>query len=426
MNRQRQRSERRVDRERGARLIVGSSLGAGLLLAAAGCGGTGSEAEFGTEEAALAAVARHPHESVCRETVAPGQARCFARARSDGYGHLIRDAAPAGLGAGDLRAAYNLPPAPVGKGRSRPVVAIVDAFDDPNAEADLATYRKQFGLPPCTTANGCFRKVNQDGVQGSYPSSDTGWAGEIALDLDMVSAGCPSCRILLVVANSESTDDLGKAVDTAARLGASAISNSYGANEDSTQDPGADHYYQHPGVLITASSGDSGFGVIFPASSPNVLAVGGTSLAASPGSARGWAEGAWDGAGSGCSSEFAKPSYQPKGLCENRITADVSAIADPNTGVAVFDSFGDEGGGWMVFGGTSASAPLVAAIFALTGNTGVDGSFPYKNSSAFFDVTTGSNGSCTPSALCHGIRGYDGPTGIGTPDGAKLVHHTGG
>jgi subtilase family serine protease len=349
--------------------------------------------------------------------------------------------APAGFGPSDLQSAYNLSAASA-SGGSGQTVAVVDAFDDPNAEADLATYRSTFGLPACTSAGGCFRKVNQSGDAGSPPAGNTGWGVEISLDLDMVSAICPGCNILLVEANSTSIADLGTAVDTAARLGATEISNSYGANEQSAE-TGTDSHYNHPGIMITASSGDSGFGVQYPAASPFVTAVGGTSLA-KDGSARGWAESAWSGAGSGCSSFEAKPSWQQDPGCGNRTVADVSAVADPNTGVAVYDTYNmttctlllfgcslTGGTGWMVVGGTSVGSPVIASVYALAGHaaTNTYASQPYGNTGSLNDVTTGSNGGGstglfglfgTPncgSYLCNAGPGYDGPTGLGTPNG---------
>jgi hypothetical protein len=312
-----------------------------------------------------------------------------------------------GYGPADLVSAYALPTT----GGAGKTVAIVDAQDDPTAESDLAVYRSQFGLPPCTTANGCFKKVDQTGGT-HYPSHNAGWEQEISLDLDMVSAVCPSCNILLVEANSASYADLGTAVNTAASLGAAAISNSYGGGETSSTN--AD--YNHPGILVTASAGDSGYGAQFPASSPYVLAIGGTSLTTST-SSRGWAEAAWNGTGSGCSALFARPSWQTDSLCGNRVEADVSAVADPNTGVGVYDS---GSGGWLVFGGTSVSSPLVAAAFTLMGLSGQSPSFVWGHTSDFYDVTSGSNGSCSPAGLCNAGVGYDGPTGWGTPNGSKL------
>jgi hypothetical protein len=289
----------------------------------------------------------------------------------------------------------------------------VDAFDAPNAEADLGTYRTQYGLSACTTANGCFKKVNQTGAASPLPKSDTGWAGEIMLDLDMVSAACPDCKILLVEANSANTPDLGAAVNTAATMGASAISNSYGGAEDSTVAMVSSQYYKHAGVLVTVSSGDSGYGVEFPASSEFVMAVGGTNLAKSS-STRGWAEKAWTSAGSGCSKYITKPTWQKDTGCTFRMEADVSAVADPATGVAVYQ------GGWQVVGGTSAASPIVAAIFTLFNLTTIDLSWPYTNAAKFNDVTSGSNGSCTTSYQCTAAAGYDGPTGNGTPNGTAF------
>ena len=148
----------------------------------------------------------------------------------------------------------------------------------PTRKRDLATYRAQFGLPACTTANGCFKKVNQNGVQGNYPRANTGWSQETALDLDMASAICPGCSILLVEANSASLANLAAAVNRAAAMGAHVISNSYGGSESGSQN--TEQLYNYAGIAVTASSGDDGFGVEFPASSPHVTAVGGTTLEA--------------------------------------------------------------------------------------------------------------------------------------------------
>jgi subtilase family serine protease len=271
-------------------------------------------------------------------------------------------------------------------------------------------YRSQFGLPPCTTANGCFKKVNQSGVQGSYPRANVGWSEEEALDLDMASATCPNCQIILVEANSASTADLGASVDTAVALGANVVSNSYGGGENGAA--AADVHYTHPGVSITVSSGDNGFGVEYPASSPHVTAVGGTSLHRSGNS---FSETAWAGAGSGCSGVFAKPAWQTDTGCANRTVADVSAVADPQTGVAVYWTNHNKGG-WLVFGGTSVAAPLVAGVYALAGDgAGADKAYAHKSS--LHDVTSGSNGNCGGTYLCTAGPGYDGPTGLGTPNG---------
>jgi len=281
-------------------------------------------------------------------------------------------------------------------------------------------YRSAYNLPACTTANGCFRKVNQSGVQGSYPKADGSWSQEISLDLDMVSAVCPNCHILLVEGNSNSLGDLGTAENIAA-ANANEISNSYGASETQFFMAPDDSPYHHPGVAITVSSGDSGYGVQYPASSGYVTAVGGTSLSKVSNS-RGWSETAWSGAGSGCSAFFAKPGWQP-GSCGMRMVADVSAVADPNTGVAVYDSFSYLGqSGWLVFGGTSVASPIIASVYALAGNSASVnyGSYPYGHTGSLYDVTSGSNGTCllSPNYYCNAVPGYDGPTGLGTPNGA--------
>ena len=318
---------------------------------------------------------------------------------------------PSGYHPADLQSAYKLPSSTAGSGQT---VAIVDAFNDPNAESDLGVYRSQFGLSPCTTANGCFRKVNQTGGT-KYPRGNTGWAEEISLDLDMVSAICPNCHILLVEAKTNSFSNLAAAVDEAATLGANEISNSYGGSEYSTEVSDQSHY-NHAGIAITVSSGDSGYGVQFPAASQYVTAVGGTSLTKAS-NTRGWSETAWSGAGSGCSAYVSKPGWQTDTGCSQRTVADVSADADPNTGVSVYDTYHEPG--WLVFGGTSVASPIIASVYALAGNAGSVnyGQYPYLHSGSLFDVTSGSNGSCGGSYLCTAGPGYDGPTGLGTPDG---------
>ena len=319
---------------------------------------------------------------------------------------------PGGLTPAELQSAYKLPSATAGSGQT---VAVIAAYDDPNAESDLAVYRSYFGLPACTTANGCFKKVDQNGGT-SYPLPHPAWAREMSLDLDMVSAICPNCNILLVEANSGSFADLGIAVNEAVKLGANTISNSYSGSESSSRVSYAS-YYNHPGVVITASSGDYGYGVGFPAAYDTVVAVGGTSLSRSS-NARGWTETAWSGAGSGCSAYISKPSWQKDSDCSNRTVADVSAVADPNTGVSGYDSY--QASGWQVFGGTSASAPIIASIYALAGNASsinAPSSLYSAPNGSLNDVTSGSNGSCSSAYLCTATSGYDGPTGLGTPNG---------
>ncbi len=355
------------------------------------------------------------HVAVCPGPVAPMTARCHAHMVTDGRGNpFVRDVArnvtPSGYGPPDLRSAYKI----TATGSSATTIALVDAYGYTNAESDLGVYRAQFGLPACTTANGCFRKVNQSGVQGSYPRQDTGWAQESGLDLDMASAMCPNCKIILVEATSASFANLAAAENTAARLGAHVISNSYGGGESGSQS--YEPSYDHPGIAITVSAGDSGYGVQFPASSPHVTAAGGTSLVRSS-TSRGWTETVWSDTGSGCSTIYGKPSWQTDPLCTKRMEADVSAVADPNTGVAVYAPVNSRSSGWLVFGGTSVAAPLIGGIYGANGGSVNFGSNPYANTGALFDVTSGSNGSCGGTYFCTAGPGYDGPTGLGTPNG---------
>nr|WSX81738.1 carboxypeptidase regulatory-like domain-containing protein [Streptomyces sp. NBC_00899] len=324
---------------------------------------------------------------------------------------VVPMALPSGYGPADLHSAYGLP----ATGTGTPTVAVVDAYDDPNAEADLAVYRAQYGLPACTTANGCFRKTDQRGGS-SHPAANPSWAGEISLDLDMVSAVAPNAHIVLVEADSALLTDLAAAENTAVLLGAGYVSNSYGGSEQPAV-TSLDPAYDHPGVVITASTGDSGFGSSYPATSSHVTAVGGTTLARDS-STRGFAESAWSLGGSGCSAYFAKPSFQHDSACPKRSEADVSAVADPATGVAVYDSY--EETGWGVFGGTSAAAPIVASVYALAGTpqSGTyPNSYPYQDIADLHDVTSGSNGGCGGSSICTAGSGWDGPTGLGTPSG---------
>ncbi|HYV65004.1 MAG TPA: S8 family serine peptidase, partial [Myxococcales bacterium] len=262
----------RDTRTPGARSGLLRSLVALALLAGA-CGQLESPAESKDARSPESA-SSHRHARVCG-AAAPGHVRCHAWVRvNDVTGQIQPFVTPSGFGPVDLTSAYQLP----ATGGAGMTIAIVDAMDNPNAESDLGTYRAQFGLPPCTTANGCFRKVNQNGQASPLPASDVGWGQEIALDLDMASAVCPSCNILLVEATSPTIANLGTAVNTAVGLGANVVSNSYGGGESAGDPTTTSQFYNHPGVLITASSGDSGFGVEYPAAATTVLAVGGTHL----------------------------------------------------------------------------------------------------------------------------------------------------
>jgi subtilase family serine protease len=401
--------------------------GSGIREAVVGRGGTAQEqlqrfrrcaavflaaASVGAGTLALAPAAAASGISVDRECAAParGQAACLALVVS-GSPLLSAYSGPPGYHPADLISAYKLT-ATKGTGQT---VAVVDAFDNPKAEADLAVYRSTFGLPACTTANKCFKKVNQNGAAAPLPAANTQWGVEISLDLDMVSAICSHCHILLVEASNARFTNLGAAVNRAALMHATEISNSYGGAEGGAS--AAD--YNHPGIPITASSGDSAFaaGPQTPADFSTVTAVGGTTLSHVTGG-RGWSETAWANAGSGCSTVIAKPAWQHDTSCATRLIADVSAVADPKTGVSLYDTYGYAG--FMVAGGTSASAPIIAGVYALAGNAALvtDASLAYAHAANLFDVTAGKNGTCAGAPVCTAAKGADGPTGLGTPDGA--------
>jgi subtilase family serine protease len=363
---------------------------------------------------------------------AGGALRCFATAieYAEGAGPLITSG-PTGYGPTQIQQAYNL----TGLRSGGRTVAVVDAYNDPDAAANLNTYRSTYGLPACTTTTGCFKQVNEQGATSPLPSGDYGWAEEESLDLDTISATCPDCHILLVEASSANTSDLDTAENAAAGTpGVVAISNSYGGTEDSSE-LADDANFNHPGIAITAAAGDSGYGPEWPAASPYVTAVGGTTLDTAS-NARGWTETAWSDTGSGCSAYERKPSWQKDTGCANRTDNDVAADADPNTGLAVYDTYNQCGSnslcdlliklglvqgldGWVQVGGTSLASPLIASVYALAGNTKSIsyGNWPYAHQSSLYDVTSGSNGSCSPAYLCTAGTGYDGPTGLGTPDG---------
>ena len=360
---------------------------------------------------------------VCAEAE-EGQAECFALEVELGEESALEEELEEELeGSGerggfsptDLVSAYKLN-TELGEGQT---IAIVDAFDDPNAEKDLAVYRETYGLPACTTENGCFSKLNQEGEEGNYPKASVGWSEEVSLDLDMASAACPLCKVVLVEANSNYYSQLTIAEDLAVSLEPAAISNSWGGSERESESKEGEHF-DHPGIPITVSSGDYGYGARWPASSQYVISVGGTALWKDAGT-RGWAEEAWNQAGSGCSLYEPKPSWQEDSACANRFTADVSAVADPHTPVSVYDTY--EVSGWLLFGGTSASAPIIAAVEALSGEEmrerGAE-AFYDGTAAPLFDPTGGFNGNCTPPAerryYCTALLGFDGPTGNGSPD----------
>jgi subtilase family serine protease len=358
-------------------------------------------------------------------TPGAGAGACGAQVVTNSAGKplVTSSSPPAGAyGPGQFHSAYNLPTtAP-----NAQTIAIVDAYDDPNVEADLGTFSSLYGLPQCTTANGCFRKINQSGGT-TPPAANASWSLEIALDVEVAHSICQNCKILLVEASSASVGNLATAENRAAASGATVISNSWGAFEFSGETT-YESAFNHPGIAITASTGDDGYGVQYPAASRYVTAVGGTTLNLNPDGS--WSsETAWSGAGSGCSRYIAKPAWQTDPTCTRRTVGDVSADADPNTGAAVYDSVTYQGeSGWFQVGGTSLASPLIAATYALAGNAASlnAGSAPYANPSALHDVASGSNGSCGGSYLCTATSGYDGPTGLGTPNGLGAFGGAGG
>ncbi len=364
------------------------------------------------------------HAAVCLGRV-EDSASCHAHVIIDEQGQAKAAVVPSGYGPVQFHGAYAVPTTVSGQR----IIAIVDAYDHPNILSDLNTYSATFGIPSLPSCSGpiatsvvpCFQKVNQRGGT-SYPRTNAGWALEIALDVEAAHAMCQNCSILLVEADSNSFANLLVAEDRAGTLGAHVISNSWGGNEFSLETSAAyDGHFNKPGVAITVSSGDSGYGAEYPAASRYVTAVGGTTLTLNPDNSY-LNETAWSGSGSGCSLYELQPSWQvgiTGSLCPKRMIADVSADADPNTGAAVYDSVTyQRQKGWFQVGGTSLSSPLVAAMYALAGGA-VNPSMPYAQYSAlnFHDPVSGSNGSCGGTYLCTAGFAYDGPTGLGSPNG---------
>ena len=337
-------------------------------------------------------------------------ARCHALVSMNGVG-TFATSSPTGLAPATIKSVYNFSTSPTaGAGQT---IAIVDAFDDPTAESDLAVFSTQFGLPPCTTANGCFRKVDQNGGT-NYPRKDAGWALEISLDVQWAHAIAPGAKILLVEAATNSFGNLLAAEDYA-KANAQNVSNSWGANEFAGENTYDSHFAQS-GVSFFVSSGDAGLPAEYPSSSPNVISVGGTTLHFSGSTFTG--ETGWSSGGGGCSTYETAASAQSSfsGYCQancggKRATPDVSLDADPSSGVSVYDTTRYQGqAGWFKVGGTSASSPMWAARSAVAG-TVVNAAYVYGNAITYRDITSGNNG-----AAC--LVGYDLCTGRGSWVGA--------
>ncbi len=369
-----------------------------------------------------------PRHVACDSVIVPPGAR-LASVSAASVSPTTSGVEGSGYTPAELQSAYKLPSASAGTGQT---VAIIDAYGDPTAETDLATYRSSYGLSACMLGNGCFSKVNEIGETTNYPpianeKEDGDWELETSLDLDMASAICPNCHILLVEANSSSLNNMTASVNEAAALGATEISNSWGSAEFS-EEKDFEAAFHHPGIPITAASGDAGYlnnntggdTANYPASSPGAIAVGGTILAPAEDS-RGWSETTWPASGAGCSLYEPKPWFQTDAGCAKRTTNDVAAVAE---GLSVYDTTHATGSeklpDWIDVGGTSAATPIIAAVEALSSATARSSGAAgfYASPSSLFNVTTGSDGSCGGSYLCTAGTGYSGPTGIGTPDGA--------
>ncbi len=314
---------------------------------------------------------------------------------------------PTGLSPATIKSVYSFPTSlTAGAGKT---IAIVDAFDDPTAESDLGVFSSQYGLPACTTANGCFTKVNQTGGS-SYPRTDSGWALEISLDIQWAHAIAPGAKILLVEATTNSFTNLLTAEDYA-KTHAQYVPNIWGASEFSSE-ASFDSHFTQTGVSFFASSGDSGTPATYPSASPGVISVGGTTLHFSGGTFT--SETGWSGSGGGCSlyetataAQAGFSQYGQVNCAGKRATPDVSLDADPASGVSVFDSTRFQGQkGWFTVGGTSASSPMWAARSAVAGVV-VNASYVYGNNTTFRDITSGDNG-----APC--LVGYDLVTGRGS------------
>jgi len=370
-------------------------------------------------------VAQEQNAQVC-----PGPARgfrCHAFVVVDPAGSPKSTSGPSGLSPTQLTAAYNLPAIAL----NPQTIAIIDAYDAPNIKSDLDTYSAQFGLQVLPVCNGpvasatnkpCFRKEGPTGSTSDLPTPDASWAVETSLDVETVHGVCPNCSVLLVEAISDLPDDLMAAFDRAVTEGARIISNSYGGDEFATE-TAVDSHFNLSGYAIVFSSGDNAKSarVQWPAASPYVTAVGGTTLTLTAAGAY-LSESAWSGAVSGCSEFENKPAFQSDPSCSKRTIADISA--DAGTAASIYDSFKYKGkSGWLRLGGTSLATPIIAGVYGLAGgvpSSRMGNALLYSNfnyATNLHDVTSGSSGKCGGSYLCAGAAGYDGPTGLGTPDG---------
>jgi hypothetical protein len=342
----------------------------------------------------------------------PGFFYCQSFIQTDVPGmRVIGDYAyPNGISPENLWEVYDLPGIEPYPG---PTVAIVDAFDDPNIESDLGYYRAWWGLPSCTTVNGCFTKIKI----GS-PAGNQGWGGEESLDTEMVSAVCPTCKIVLIEATNQSNTNL-LAAEALASASYKYISNSWSVHESEQLHECCDSYFEQPGILYTAASGDNGHVAKswWPPVIPNVVAVGETQITSlSP-----RMESAYPGSASSCSTIYPRPAFQEaiwSPPCTMRANVDVSAVG---TGVSIYDTYGSGFSyeGWSDATGASVSTPIIAALFAEAASTGGNPQL-YPNEHDLFDITSGSDAGTSTTCgwpMCIAGTGWDGPSGLGAPEG---------
>ncbi len=381
--------------------------------------GPGSSAAAGTQA--------HSAAGICPVTAEPGHGECAAALPAA----AVSGTAIPGYTPAQLRGAYGLASV-AASGGAGATVAIVTAYAYPDAASDLAVYRAHFRLPACP-AGSCLRVLNENGRATHLPAANSSWSHSDAVALDAISALCPKCKLLLIEATSNSYADLGTAEDTAVSHGAKFVLNTWNGQESVDQDSN-DHYFDHPGVAIVAPSGDTGYRRTFPGDLPYVTSVGGTTLLPSKYNTRHWSEIAWSETGSGCSAIEIKPSWQRADAsaatgCPNRTQNDVAADADPATGAAVYDSYKAKTP-WVRSGGTVLAAGIVTAAYALAGTPApgtYPASYPYEHAGDLNDVLYGSNGPCllSPDYICNAEAGFDGPTGLGTPDGTAAFSAAG-
>jgi subtilase family serine protease len=407
---------------------LGGGLGLCGLLAASTAASPARDAPLSgaARIARVTAAARHGQQAACPQA-RPGAMRCFTLVQPQYAVNQAlaagRKTHPRGWTPRQIERAYRLPVTR----RTHQTIAVSIAGRTPHLVGYLATYRKEFGLPPCGQPSGCLRIVNQNGAATpAAPSSlGTGWDVEATLDVSMISAACPHCKILVVEASSPSGADLARSEDTAARLGAQVISNSYGIREAGYSQAFA-RAYHHPGHMIVAAAGDGGFDAAnFPANLATVTAVGGTTLSRAS-NARGFTERVWDqryagyAGSSGCSAYVPRPAWQHSPHCAGRTIADTAAVAQD---IPIYNK---AWGGWLTVAGTSAAAPLTAGIYGLASNAACTTvRHLYQHPADFFDITRGNNVlygnspelSCGDDYLCVAKPGYDAPTGLGTPRG---------